>query len=115
MKNADFKIRSFLKKNRGFTPWQIVDFWTKIKYSFICFQLNQYVRKRLLRPCFSSFKGPGTKKLRLNKDKRENSFNFFVRPLFAPKMISKGVSRHAEIPRDIKEGKMPNSIFSHIL
>ena len=49
VKNADFKIWSFFTKNRGLTPREKVDFWTKNKYSFKSFQSNQYVRKCLLR------------------------------------------------------------------
>ena len=52
MKNADFKIRSFLTKNRGLTPWKKVDFWRKYKFSSKSFQPNQCVLKRPLRHTF---------------------------------------------------------------
>ena len=52
MKNVDFKIWSFLTKNRGLTPWKKVDVWTKYKFSSKSFQSNQCVLKRPLRHSF---------------------------------------------------------------
>ena len=46
VKNADFKIGSFLTKNPGLIPWEKVDFWTKYKHSFKSFQSNKCVPKR---------------------------------------------------------------------
>ena len=43
------KFGHFFEKNRGLTPWEKVDFWTKYKYSLKSCQSNQCVRKRPLR------------------------------------------------------------------
>ena len=90
----------------GQTPWtwKNVDFWTKYKYSFKSFQSNQFVRKRPLRQFLGLRRNQGQRNSP-QKMKSGRAFNrkFFVRALFALKMIPKGVLRHDEICRDIKK------------
>ena len=104
MKNAYFKILSFLTKTPVLIPWKKVDLWTKYKYSFKSFQSNQCVRKRLLRHFLGLPKDQGQRNS-LQKMKSGQEVNrkiFSVRYLHL-KMIPKGVLRHPEVARDINK------------
>ena len=52
-------------------------------------------------------------KLELGQGQKRKFVQFFARALSTFEMIAKGLLRHAEIPRDIKERKMPAGKFGH--
>ena len=91
VKNAHFKIWSFLAKNHGLTPWTKVDFWTKYKYSFKSFQSHQCVRKRPHRHFLGLPRDQGQRNSpQKMKPWWEVNRKFFVRALFALKNDSQG-------------------------
>ena len=62
VKNADFKIWSFLDKNHGLTPWKKVDFWTKYETFPRNLPIESVCPKTSPEKIFRPPKGSGTKK-----------------------------------------------------
>ena len=93
-KNDNLKIWSFLTQNRGLTPWQKVDFFTKNKYSFKSFQSSQKIRKRPLRHVLGFPRDQGQRyspeKMESGERQKGKFFQFFARAFFTRQNDSLG-------------------------